>query len=221
MTLIRATVRIQGMSNPVNRPDILPGSTAPEPGSALAEALEQAREHAIRVLSDGFAYDALTEDEFEWRLGQLSLASSPAEVRALIADLPTPGTITRAPEYAPAPPRSEERIRGIMSEVRRDGAWRLPQRLSVSAVMSSVRLDLRQAVIPAGCTIEVRAIMANVMIVVPPGLPVDFDVSPVMGSARNDSASVPAAFGAPLVHVRGSAFMAEVRVRMRESRYQR
>lgn len=204
----------------MNRPYVPAGSTTPELGSALAEAVEQAREHAIRVLSDGFAYDALTEDEFEWRLGQLSLANSPAEVQALIADLPTPGAMT-AQTYAGVPARSEERIRGIMSEVRRDGVWRLPQRLMVSAVMSNVRLDLRQAVIPPGCTIEVRAIMANVTIVAPPGLAVDFDVSPIMGSARNDSARVPAAFGAPLVHVRGSAFMAEVRVRMREVRYER
>lgn len=203
----------------MNRPYVPTGNTAPEPGSALAEAVEQAREHAIRVLSDGFAYDALTEDEFEWRLGQLSLANSPVEVQALIADLPTPGVT--APTYSGGPARSEERIRGIMSEIRRDGVWRLPQRLMVSAVMSNVRLDLRQAVIPPGCTIEVRAIMANVTILVPPGLPVDCDVSPIMGSARNDSARVPAAFGAPLVHVRGSAFMAEVRVRMREARYQR
>ncbi len=205
----------------MNRPYVPPGSTAPEPGSALAEAVEQAREHAIRVLSDGFAYDALTEDEFEWRLGQLSLANSPGEVKALIADLPTPSTTTGTPTYSAAPARNEERIRGVMSEVRREGSWRLPQRLVVSAVMSNVRLDLRQAVIPPGCTIEVRAIMANVTILVPPGLPVDFDVSPIMGSARNDSTRVPPAFGAPLVHVRGRAFMSEVRVRMREMRYQR
>lgn len=209
------------MTDPMNRPYVPQGSTAPEPGGALADALEHAREHAIRVLSDGFAYDALTEDEFEWRLGQLSLANSPAEVQGLIADLPTPGTTTTAPAYPTPPARSEERIRGLMSEVRREGTWRVPQRLKVSAIMSEVRLDLRQAVIPPGCTIEVRAVMANVTILVPPGLPVDFDVSPIMGSARNDSSYVPAAFGAPLVHVRGRAFMAEVRVRMREMRYQR
>jgi len=206
------------MSHPMNRPYVPTGSTAPEPGSALAAALEQAREHAIRVLSDGFAYDALTEDEFEWRLGQLSLANSPVEVQALIADLPAPGT-TPAPGYSALPVRSEDRIRGVMSEIRKDGVWRLPQRLLVSAVMSSVRLDLRQAVIPPGCIIEVRAIMGNVSIIVPPGLPVEFDVSPFMGTARNDSSRAPAAFGAPLVHVRGTAFMAEVRVRMRDTRY--
>jgi len=103
--------------------------------------------------------------------------------------------------------------------VRRDGPWRLPQRLKVSAVMSHVRLDLRQAVIPPGCVIEVRAIMASVLVLVPPGLPVEFDVSPFMGTARNDSSRMPAAFGAPVVRVTGSAFMAEVRVRVREMRY--
>jgi len=206
------------MTDP-NRPPIAPKSPTPEPGSMQALAVEQAREHAIRVLSDGFAYDALAEDEFEWRLGQLSLASSPAEVQALIADLPAPGIAPSTASYAGLPVPAEERIRGIMSEVRRDGAWRLPRRLSVRAVMSSVRLDLRRALIPPGCLIEVRATMAEVQIIVPPGLPVEFDVSPIMGSARNDSARYPAAPGAPMVRVTGNAFMAEVRVRVRELRY--
>ena len=184
-----------------------------------ALAVEEARERAIRVLSDGFAYDALAEDEFEWRLGQLSLANSPAEVQALIADLPTPEITQSTAAYGVLPIASEERIRGIMSEVRRDGAWRLPQRLIVRAVMSNVRLDLRRALIPPGCMIDIRATMAAVQIIVPPGLPVDFDVSPIMGSARNDSASYRTAPGAPVIRVSGNAFMAEVRVRVREQRY--
>lgn len=212
------------MTDPMNRPYVAPSTAAPEPGSPLALAVEDAREHAIRVLSDGYAYDALTEDEFEWRLGQLSLANSPAEVQALIADLPASGAAPTVPAYggsayAGEPMPVKDRIRGIMSDVRRDGLWRVPQRLRVSAVMSNIRLDLRQAVIPPGCVIEVRAIMASVSIIVPPGLPVEFDISPFMGTARNDSSRVPAAFGAPVVRVTGSAVMAEVRVRVREVRY--
>jgi len=216
----------------MNRPYVAPKTSAPEPGSMLALAVEQARENAIRVLSDGYAYDSLTEEEFEWRLGQLSLANSPAEVQALIADLPGSGAAPATPAtpgyagvaytgaaYDGLGVPDEERIRGIMSEVRRDGAWRLPQRLTVTAVMSNVRLDLRRAMIPPGCVIEVRAVMAAVYIVVPPGLPVQMDVSPVMGTARNESTRMPPATGAPLVRVRGSAVMSEVRVRVREPRY--
>jgi hypothetical protein len=212
------------MTDPLNRPFDASRTATPEPGSAPALAVEQARERAIRVLSDGYAYDALTEDEFEWRLGQLSLANSPAEVQAIIADLPAPGASPLTATYAggtyagvPAPP--EERISSIMSEVHREGPWRLPMRLKVSAVMSNVRLDLRRAVIPPGCVIEVKAIMAAVYIIVPPGLPVEFDVSPIMGTVRNESARYPAAMGAPVVRVKGSALMAEVRARVRELRY--
>jgi hypothetical protein len=211
------------MTDP-NRPPVAARSPTPEPGSVQALAVEQAREQAIRILSDGFAYDALTEDEFEWRLGQLSFANSPAEVQALIADLPAAGANPLAASYAggtyagvPAP--AEERIRGIMSEVRRGGVWRLPMRLRVRALMSNVRLDLRRAVIPPGCVIEVSAMMAAVQIIVPPGLPVELDVSPIMGAARNDSERYPPTPGAPVVRVHGSAFMAEVSVRAREQRY--
>ena len=212
------------MTNPLDRPSASPQAAAPEPGRLQALAVEQAREHAIRVLSDGFAYDALTEDEFEWRLGQLSLANSPAEVQILIADLPDPGTTSSSASYssgalAGVPVPAEERIRGIMSEVRHDGAWRLPRRLEVRALMSNIRLDLRRALVPPGCLIEVRATMAAVHIIVPPGLPVEFDISPIMGSARNESTRYAAAPGAPVVRVTGSALMAEVRVRVRELRY--
>lgn len=216
-------VRIGAMTDPMNRPYVAPQGAVPEPGGALAHAVEEARERAIRVLSDGYAYDALTEDEFEWRLGQLSLANSPAEVQSLIADLPAGGAAT-ASAYAGAgfsglPVPAEERIRGVMSEVRRDGVWRLPQRLNVSAVMSDVRLDLRQALIPPGCVIEVRAIMAAVRIIVPPGLRVEFDVSAFMGAAGNDSSRIPTPFGAPVIRVTGSAVLSEVRVRVRDPRY--
>ena len=211
------------MSDSMNDPFLRPRSDAPD-DSALAHATELARERAIRVLSDGYAYDALTEDEFEWRLGQLSHANTPSDVQALIADLPSAGADgTPAAGRFPSPLASsatgEERVTGFMSEVRREGIWQLPTRLRVSAVMSSVRIDLRQAIIPPGCTIEVRAIMGNVSIIAPPGLPVQFDVTPVMGTARNDSTRIPAAFGAPLVRVTGRAVMAEVRVRVRDLRY--
>ena len=183
----------------------------------LAPGAEQARERAIRLLSDGYAYDLLTEAEFEWRLGQLSLASSPAEVEALVADLTPAAREPLAGAALQPAAAAEERLVGIMSESRRQGAWRVPQRLKIVAVMSSMRIDLRYAVIPAGCTIEVRAIMANVAIIAPPGMLVDFDVSPVMGSTRNDASRVPApGYWTPHVRVSGTAIMSEVRVRVRE-----
>jgi hypothetical protein len=178
-------------------------------------SLEESRERAVKLLSDGYAYDRLTESEFEWRLGRLGSTESPAAVDALVADLLGP-----APSYSPAPSTLgafHRRIMAVMSNSRHAGPWTVPPQLDVAAVMSEVRIDLRHATIPAACTIDVSAFMANVSIIVPPGMPVHFDVSAIMATSRNDA--VPTSYqtpGVPLITVKGFAFMAEVRVRVRE-----
>lgn len=179
---------------------------------------DAARERAVKLLTDGYAYDAISEEEFEWRLTQLGRAESPAAMDALVADLVLPAAVASpsgqmvAGSLVPA----TGRIRGIMSESRHSGPWRVPQRLRVLAVMSDMKLDLRSAVIPPGCSIEVAAIMANVSFIVAPGMSVDFDVSSVMASTRNDaSVYLPEGFHLPQVRISGTAFMSEVRVRVR------
>jgi hypothetical protein len=186
-------------------------------GRALAPLpLEQARERAVRLLSDGYAYDKLSETEFEWRLGRLGTMDSPAAIDALVADL----VALPAPATAPlAAVQDEGRIVAVMSQTRREGPWTVPTRMRVLAVMSEVRLDLRYASIPHGCTIEISAIMANVKVVVPPDVSVDFDVTPIMASVENEAADVGApAWGAPHLRIRGMALMSEVRVDVRVAR---
>jgi hypothetical protein len=90
------------------------------PGAPPTSSLDAARERAIRLLTDGFAYDVITVDEFEWRLGQLSHADSPRAIDALVADLGVPAHGLTGPTHASAPPAAAEgRILGIMSETRR------------------------------------------------------------------------------------------------------
>ena len=179
--------------------------------------LEAARERAIRLLTDGYAYDVISEEEFEWRLGQMSHLDSPHAIDALVADLvaPAPGTagvaVGQSPVFEP-----QGRVLGIMSEIRRQGPWRVPQRLHVKGIMSDVKIDLRYAVLPPACTIDVTAIMANVSFIVPPGMIVDFEVSSFMSSARNDERSMASSvYTLPHVRIRGRAIMAEVKVRVR------
>jgi hypothetical protein len=191
--------------------------TMPAPGTPV-DALDAARERAVRLLTDGFAYDVITVEEFEWRLGQMSHAGSPQAIDALVADLGTPAqaaSLTAPRSSAIAP--TEGRIVGIMSETHRGGPWRVPQRLRVKGVMSEVKIDLRYAVIPPGCTIDVTAIMANVSFIAPPGMIVDFDVTSIMASARNDRrATAMDVYTVPHVRIRGKAIMSEVRVKVRE-----
>jgi hypothetical protein len=179
--------------------------------------LDDARERAIHLLTDGYAYDVISEEEFEWRLGQMSHADSPHAIDALVADLvPAPAAAGAprglAPAFEPA-----GRVVGIMSESRKVGPWRVPQRLRVKAIMSDMKIDLRYAVLPPACTIDVTSIMAKVTFIVPPGMIVDFDVSSFMSSARNDErASATSAYTLPHVRIHGKAIMSEVRVKVRD-----
>ena len=49
-----SAIRMKGMTDPQKSPSVASPSAVPEPGSALALAVEEARERAIRVLSDGY-----------------------------------------------------------------------------------------------------------------------------------------------------------------------
>ncbi|MFL5606615.1 MAG: hypothetical protein ACJ8AD_09235 [Gemmatimonadaceae bacterium] len=181
-------------------------------------SLDDARERAIRLLTDGYAYDVISEEEFEWRLSQMIHADSPYAIESLVSDLVAPaqsGTgVSRgySPVFEP-----EGRVLGIMSESRRLGPWRVPQRLRVRAIMSDMKIDLRYAVLPPACVIDVSAIMANVTFIVAPGMIVDFDVMAVMASARNDPRAVATSgYALPHVRIHGTAVMSEVRVKVRE-----
>jgi hypothetical protein len=204
----------------------------PRPLSATAD---DSRERAIRLLTDAYAYDVITDVEFERRLGQLSVAVAASSIDAVVADLPAAGRFDTLASRTPALERSEGsdasvgtmsapfplavtegRIVGFMSETRRKGPWRLPQRLTIRAIMCDMKLDLRYAAIPPGCSIDVNAVMANVSFIVPPGMIVDFNVDPVMATARSDAEGGTMEGHAPAhVHISGSAIMAEVRVRVR------
>lgn len=183
-------------------------------GSAHPVSIEDGRERAIRVLTDAYAYDAITEGEFEWRLSALMRASSNQDLDAVVADLMGASAgLLRIPDRTPV---TEGRITGLMSEVRRRGAWRVPERLDIRAIMCDMKVDFRYAVVPDRCVVNVKAIMANVQLIVPPGLSVGFDVNPIMGAAGCDATNLHMPRGGvPDIRVVGSAFMAEVRVRVR------
>lgn len=186
------------------------GSSAP-----LAQSpLEDSRARAIRLLTDRYADDSLTEDEFEWRLAHLAAANTPASLDALVADLTT-RSVQFAAYPAAALTKDYGKITSIMGNEHRTGQWSVPRLFEVRAVMAEVKLDFRYARIPALCTIDIRAVMANVQLILPPGLTLEFELESFMSSARNDVFHGEFMSAGPArMRVRGRAVMAEVRAKM-------
>lgn len=186
-------------------------------------SIELDRERVVQALASHFAQDHLTTQELELRFEKVYRAASTAELQALLSGLPALAPAPTAPEslpgYSVAPaatvPR-EKRYLAFMGEVRRKGNWVVPSRMHLFSAMGAIRLDLRGAQIPAeGVEIDATALMGEVRIVLPPGLHAEVDGLAVMGEFSDRTAGAASTLDAPVVRVKGMAFMGAVRVETR------
>lgn len=190
----------------------MPASASP----VAASALEAARERTIRVLTDRFADDSLDLDQFEAHLDRMYKATTVAELDNLLheVEVRTARRPASVPSYGELPP--PRRVLSIMSNTERTGRWSMPRQLQVRALMSSIVLDLRETTLPAGvCEIDLFGLMANVEILVPPGVVVEDLALGIMANVENrtiDEGIVPA--DAPRLRITGTAVMSNIEVRM-------
>lgn len=180
-----------------------------------ARPIEQVRERVIEALSEHFARDHLSLEDLETRMARVYAATTPAEVDAIVSDLPALAVGAPVPvtedAYSPTP-KLRERVVAIMSGIVRRGLWKIPRRLKVVAIMGGVELDLREAELPPGVT-EIRAFvfMGGLEIRVRPGVRLETDGVAIMGGFE-DRIHEPGVAGpdAPVVRVTGVAIMGGV-----------
>ena len=195
-----------------------------QPNRALIRRAQETRERVIARLSDHFAHDALDVDEFERRVTVAQTSDNPADIEALLADLPevagptapVPAVVpTVVPALLPAE-RDRDTLYAIFGGIDRRGAWTVPRRMKIVAIMGA-HLDLREARFPPGVVeLDVTAVMGGIEIVVPPGLAVQMHGSAIMGGfADVDRAPANPDPDAPLLRVRGLTMMGGVNVSMR------
>ena len=196
-----------------------------QPNRALIRRAQETRERVIARLSDHFAHDALDVDEFERRVTVAQTSEDPADIQALLADLPEVGgpiaparavVPTVVPALLPAE-RDRDTLYAIFGGIDRRGAWTVPRRMKIVAIMGGAHLDLREARFPPGVVeLDVTAVMGGIEIVVPPGLAVQMHGSAIMGGfADVDRAPANPDPDAPLLRVRGLTMMGGVNISMR------
>jgi len=194
-------------------------------------SLSHAREQKINELSAHFANDDLSLEDLERRIERVYKAANVAELEDITADLraavspvqPPAGKLARRTSNAVQSTASLESgsLRAFMGSTKRVGAWTVPRRLEVSAIMSDTHLDFTHAVLPPGIIeMDVRAIAAAFKLVVPPGMRVIMDMHAVMSSVESRADDIPpedvlASPGTPVVRLTGTAFWADVKVVVR------
>jgi hypothetical protein len=183
--------------------------------------LARERERTIELLSEHFAEDNLSMDELERRIEQAYQAASVSALRELTDDLPTGAASAVAPRRGAAQPEifsvESDRIVSILGATKRRGVWRPARHLDVWSIMSEMHLDLTEALLPPGVTeIHVRAVMAQVKVIVPPGVRVVAQPSAFMAEVSDETVDPPAVGSdAPVVRIIGPVFMSELKVFVR------
>lgn len=203
------------------------GSSGGKPVKVLE--VEEARERAIDLLSECFARDMLSVEDFERRVAIAHAAGSMAELGEAIDGLGSDGLTApeiagvpgKAPQRAPAAAFSEvlpaDRAVAVFGETKRSGQWVPARRNTVVAVMGSATIDLREARLgPGTTTLTAVAVMGSIEILVPPGLHVQCGGSAVFGSfERRDSSTVPVGSDDTTVRVDGFSVFGAVEIETR------
>lgn len=166
-----------------------------EQPASRRHGLDAERQYVIDRLTDAFAADTITMDEYERRASAVSAANSLDELERIAYDLPTQARRASHPDRRPgsAGHGIDDTVIGatpvmtacIMSDRTMTGDWLTSDRVSSFTVMGSTRLDLRDVDLPAGpIRIEVFTLMGDTRIIVPPDLPVHLKAFAFMGDSR-------------------------------------
>lgn len=195
-----------------------PESTAQHDRALPAEEdpLAAAREETITVLSECFARDMLTVEEFERRAGLVHGARTIADLGTAIEGMRTEALPARTGHTAR--PRPHDRSIAVFAETKRQGRWTPARQNTVVAVMGSAVIDLRDALLNSGPTVvSAIAFMGGVEVIVPPGVRVECSGSAVFGAFEQRREFAPDAAGpdAPMVRVDGFAMFGSVEIEHR------
>src|SRR5215207_6929038 len=115
-----------------------------------------ARDQVIAELTDRYAHDHLTLEEFERRAAAAYAATTPAALTALTADLGSNDSLARR-SSGPA-----MNIGVMLGNVVRS-LHTVPSRLEVRSLLGNVELDLTRSIFAPGVTeISLHAMMGNI-----------------------------------------------------------
>lgn len=196
---------------------------------------EAVRQQALDRLTDAFANDAITLEDYERRAAIAQNARGRMQLLDAVAGLPRPAPL-REPAGPPAAgsaraPRTRDEDRGyerrietrppgsatdtvacVMGDRHMTGDWLTGDAVTSFTLMGSTTLDLRDTPLPAGrLRIDAFTLMGEIKVIVPRGVPVRMNVFPFMGEAKL-AAGVERKIDrdGPWVEVSGFAMMASV-----------
>jgi len=164
------------------------------------------RDIALAMLREASVDGRLTLEDLAERTELVHRARTRGEVAAATAGLAA---------ALPAPRTGVERQRAVLSSIERRGRWRLAPRNRFTAVLGSIKLDMREAVLPRPeIEIEARLVLGSILITVPEGVLVELSGGGPLSSQNLRVEGSPPE-GAPVIRIRFRGVAGSIEVRSR------
>ncbi|MDW5595808.1 DUF1707 domain-containing protein [Conexibacter stalactiti] len=183
-------------------------------------ASDAEREQTVERLRSAAGEGRLTLEELSDRIEAASGARTRGELARLTGDLPPAGELAASGGGAAGATvvTAPVSTSSVFGDHRRAGAWQLPASSRWRTVFGDIKLDLREARVPAGeITIDAGTVVGDVELLVPEGVIVEVRSRTFLGEVKQD-AGMQAPAGAPRIVLTGSTVVGDVRVRARRLR---
>ena len=179
-------------------------------GSAAVRASDAERDRAIELLRRAAGEGRLSLEELSDRIEAAAGATTRTQLEVVTGDLPA---ATTGGEIA-----ASTRNSAVFGDLRRSGAWTVPERSRWDSVFGDVVLDLREAQVrEAEVEIEAGTVFGDIELLVPEGITVEVRTRTVFGDIGQDAGEV-APPGSPRVILSGWTVFGDVSVRARRLR---
>jgi hypothetical protein len=180
-------------------PSVPPVAQQPVPEGELRVS-DFERDATLQTLSHQAAEGRLTLDELEERAGQALTAKTRTDLATVTRDLPA--------EPAPGPRKTPVRwFVAIMGGSRRRGRFRAGSQVNGLAIMGGDEIDLREAEIDGGLTLNLYSVMGGSTIYLPDSVDVEISGFAIMGGNEERGPDSRPRPGAPVVHIKTFSLM--------------
>ena len=166
--------------------------------------IEPLKEKTTQLLTEARRTGLLTEEEFTWRAGHLTHATSVGELEVLVRDL----LVDDATSPAPLPLAGVEVIAILGS--RKVTAQGLGIKVNSVSILGSTELDYRQFAFSEKQSLELEVILGETVLWLPPGVRVRLQAVPILGEVSEDPV---VAGNGPFLDINAVIILGSLRIR--------
>lgn len=179
--------------------------------------IDELREQTIDALTEAYAEDLLTTEDFERRVSSANMSDSARELRAMLADVPTATPARREPrEPAPAT-GSEDTVFAILSSRTYYPPATGSGGASAITFLGSLVVDLRDIDLrPEPVTVNIVSIMGDVKVLLPADASVDNRMLTLLADVKDKTRSGKRrkrrSDNGPRIRLEGVCLMSDVKI---------